>query len=113
MKTLTEGYRYELENLGDKTQPGQVIQFYERRPLFDCQPGQDPVPTEQPSSKVNDGTTNEEVLAVLIDRLQFLNAKLPCKENEVALTHIETALLWLEKRTADRLKRGVEGQDIK
>jgi len=28
----------------------------------------------------------------------------------VALTHIETAQLWLHKRTLDRMARGVEGK---
>lgn len=56
-----------------------------------------------------DGTTNEEVLKVLIDRLQFLNAKLPSRESSLAITKIQEALMWLEKRTADRQVRGVEG----
>jgi len=59
---------------------------------------------------VVNGTTNEEVLAVLIDRLNFLQAKFPCRENAIAITHIETGLLWLNYRTANRVKRGVEGQ---
>ena len=58
---------------------------------------------------VEDGTTNEEVLKVLIDRIQALNAKAACRENATCLTHLETALLWLEKRTRDRMARGVEG----
>ncbi len=51
----------------------------------------------------------EEVLAVLIDRI-FLQGDFPCRENAIATTHLETALLWLEKRTADRKARGVEGK---
>lgn len=61
---------------------------------------------------VVNGTTNEEVLAVLIDRLNFLQSKFPCRENAVAITHIETALLWLNHRTANRVKRGVEGKQV-
>jgi hypothetical protein len=30
-------------------------------------------------------------------------------EGVIALTHLETALLWLQKRTADREEREVEG----
>ena len=30
-------------------------------------------------------------------------------ENAIALTHLEDALMWLQKRTRDRLARGVEG----
>ena len=62
---------------------------------------------------INDGTTNEEVLEVLINRLQVLSAKLPSRETSIAITKLEEALMWLNKRTNDRLKRGVEGTYIK
>ncbi len=69
------------------------------------------------------GITNEALLAVLIDRMRgfqhqrnpdgTFNFKAPgqyaCRENAVALTKMEEALMWLQKRTLDRLKRGVEG----
>lgn len=58
---------------------------------------------------VHEGTTNEEVLACLIDRLGKLQAKFPCRENALAITKLEEALMWLNKRTADRKARGVEG----
>lgn len=116
MKNITPGHLYELANFEKKDEPGQRLQFIDKKPRFeekvlDCEPGKDPVPNRDLVT-VNDGTTNEEVLAVLIDRLGFLQAKFPCKENAVALTHIETALLWLEKRTAGRVARGVEGKAI-
>jgi len=51
-----------------------------------------------------------DVLAAVISRLAFFqDSKFACRENAIALTHIETALLWLEKRTADREARQVEG----
>jgi len=60
------------------------------------------------------GISNEALLAVVIDRLQgFQSGEFSCRENAVALTHIETAMLWLSKRTLDRLARGVEGENIK
>jgi hypothetical protein len=56
------------------------------------------------------GAQIEEVLQAAIGRLQHFQAsKFSCRENAVALTHMETALLWLQKRTADREARGVEG----
>lgn len=56
------------------------------------------------------GVTHEALLAILADRLRsFQTGEFNCKENSVALTHIETAQLWLQKRTNDRLRRGVEG----
>lgn len=99
MKILTPGHRYELANFEGTFSDGQRLQFIEKTLSG---PGE--------LRTVNDGTTNEEVLAVLIDRLNYLQAKFPCRENAVAITHIETGLLWLNKRTADRLVRGVEGQ---
>jgi len=56
------------------------------------------------------GVTQEILLAIVIDRLAAFQAgNFACRENAVALTHIETALLWLEKRTRDRIRRNVEG----
>jgi hypothetical protein len=42
-----------------------------------------------------------------------MQAKFPCRENAIVTTLLEIALLWLEKRTADRKARGVEGKHIK
>lgn len=56
-----------------------------------------------------DGTTNEEVLSALIDRLQYLQSKVPCRENAIVITKLEECLMWLNKRTAERVTRGVEG----
>lgn len=100
MKVITPGHKYELENFENKETPGQTLQFIEKVPGG---PGQDA------SKTVNDGTTNEELLAVLIDRLYFLKKKLPSRETSVAITKSEEALLWLNKRTADRKAREVEG----
>jgi len=56
------------------------------------------------------GITHEALLAILIDRLQgFQKGPFSCRENAIALTHLEEALMWLQKRTRDRLARGVEG----
>lgn len=109
MKTLTPGYKYELENFENKDQPGQVIQFIEKTPA----PRNPDEPETGTLVTVNDGTTNEEVLRVLIDRMNSLQAKFPCRENAIVTTHLETGLLWLEKRTADRKARGVDGKHLK
>lgn len=56
------------------------------------------------------GISDEALFAVLIDRLQgFQRGPYSCRENAVALTHLETALLWLQYRTKARQARGVEG----
>ena len=51
---------------------------------------------------VMNGTTNEEVLAMLIDRMMVLQEKFPCKENAIVITNLEESLMWLEKRTSDQ-----------
>lgn len=41
--------------------------------------------------------------------IEGLNAKFPCRENSIAITKLEEASMWLEKRKKNREKRGVEG----
>ena len=60
------------------------------------------------------GITQEALLAIVIDRLRCFQAgKFACRENAIALTHIETGLLWLQQRTRERIARGVEGTSEK
>ena len=56
------------------------------------------------------GCMNEDLIAMVIDRLEsFQNTPFKCRENALAITKLEEALLWLRKRTMDREARGVEG----
>lgn len=58
------------------------------------------------------GIDNESLLAIVVDRLKgFQTGRLPCRENAIALQHLETALMWLNRRTQARRQRGVEGKD--
>lgn len=57
-----------------------------------------------------DGTTLEEMLRVSIARLQDLNSRFGCRENTIAITKMQEALMWLNERTRDRKERGVEGE---
>lgn len=60
------------------------------------------------------GISNEALIAVVIDRLRSFQAgQYACRENAIALTHCEDALMWLQKRTRDRMARGVEGTNVK
>lgn len=102
MKNITPGHKYELSAF-EGSAP-QVVQFIEKQP---SSPGSTELTT------INDGTTNEEVLAMLIDRLGFLQSKFPCRENAIVITKLEESLMWLNKRTADRVSRNVEGKQIK
>jgi len=56
------------------------------------------------------GIPGEAHLAIEIDRLRcFQEGQYRCRENAIALTHLEEALMWLQRRTIARIKRGVEG----
>lgn len=56
------------------------------------------------------GVMDENLLTILIDRLEgFQSGPYSCEENAEALTSIQYALAVLEKRTAGREARGVEG----
>ena len=119
MKKLTEGHTYELENFENKDVKGQVLQFIHKeqqlKDISELEPHEVLIPSENNFKLVTvaDGTTNEDVLEVLIDRMNYLQSKFPCRENAIVITNLETALMWLEKRTKDRIKRNVEGKNIK
>lgn len=60
------------------------------------------------------GISGEALLVIVIDRLRSFQAgQYACRENAVALTKLEESLMWLQKRTRDRLSRGVEGTNQK
>ena len=99
MKVLTEGHKYELSGF-ENVENTQEIQFIEKKPIEGT--------TELKT--VNDGTTNEEVIEMLIDRMEYLQGKFACKENAIVITNLQESLMWLEKRTSDRKKRNVEGK---
>lgn len=107
MKVITVGHKYELDHFESYGLPGcpvQTLQFIEKMQAV----AGDPTTLQT----INDGTTNEEVLRVLIDRIQYLNGKFPCRENAIVITKLEESLMWLNKRTADRVARSVEGKAV-
>jgi hypothetical protein len=56
------------------------------------------------------GVHNEDLLAMVICRLEhFQRTPYACRENALAITKLEEAMMWLRKRTDARTKRGVEG----
>jgi len=60
------------------------------------------------------GISNEALLAIVEDRLLgFQSGQFACRENAIALTKIQEAMMWLQKRTLDRIRRGVEGTNQK
>ena len=60
------------------------------------------------------GISNEVLLAIVEDRLLgFQSGQYACHENALALTKLQEAMMWLQKRTRDRVSRGVEGTSQK
>lgn len=56
------------------------------------------------------GTTHEVELAILIDRFEgFQKGPYACRENAIVITKLQEALMWMQRRTAARIARGVEG----
>jgi len=51
-----------------------------------------------------------ELIAVAKHMIEYLNKDYPCEENKHTLFHLNEALLRQEERTADRMKRKVEGK---
>lgn len=59
------------------------------------------------------GISGEALLAIVIDRLQcFQVGPFASNENMHALVCLTEGLEWLQKRTKDRLARGVEGTNV-
>ena len=55
------------------------------------------------------GISNECLLAIVEDRLVgFQSGPYACRENAIALTKLQETMMWLQKRTRDRMARGVE-----
>jgi hypothetical protein len=56
------------------------------------------------------GVMNEDLIAMVITRLEhFQKSEFACRENAIAIHELESAMLWLRKRTMGREKRNVEG----
>lgn len=60
------------------------------------------------------GISQEALLAIVEDRLKSFQAgPYACRENAIALTHVQDAMHWLHHRTLERMQRGVEGTSAK
>lgn len=86
MKVIKKGFIYDIENFEDKTET-QRIHFIDKQRSSDGS-----------VSILKDGTTNEELVKVLIDRIYALDEKNPCVENLAAIQKLEEALFWMGKR---------------
>lgn len=56
------------------------------------------------------GLLDTDLLEIVRDRLQgFQSGEFACRENAIALTHLEECLLWMNLRVENRAERGVLG----
>lgn len=56
------------------------------------------------------GTSIENVIDLLVARLEgFQKGPFACRTNALAITNLQQARMWLEERTRERERRGVEG----
>ena len=63
---------------------------------------------EEPDGKPT-GAFVETLIAMVIQRIEFYQSMVPCRENELALMHLDAALAFLNARTQRRIVLGVEG----
>lgn len=60
------------------------------------------------------GILDSDLLEIVRHRLQcFQSGEFSSRENAVALTHIEEALMWMNRRVEDRIERNVLGTNSK
>lgn len=65
-------------------------------------------PRKDPAAQA--GVLDGDLLEIVRDRLKAFQAgEFACRENACALTHIEEALMWMNKRAEDRAERKVLG----
>jgi len=90
---------------GGATRATGILIDWQNGPL-----GQGEMLTAPPESN---GAFVEGVILAAIGRLQFYqtasNKKFACRENALAITKLEEALMWCEERTRGRVERKVEG----
>lgn len=91
---------------------GGVSNFGENRPIFVNDEA------NQIAFKIQKGPIKEaglngcqvdQIIHVAKIIVEGLNKNFPCRENAVVITKLDEALMWLDKRKKDRVKREVEG----
>lgn len=58
------------------------------------------------------GCQVDEIINAAKIILEGLNKNFPCRENAVAITKLDEAMMWLDKRKKDRIARDVEGKSL-
>lgn len=111
----------------DEPGPGGAHHLYDLAPMRDVPPKEGCTRSQEAVSQVLihfqegpiqevgvNGVTQEALLAIVEDRLRcFQEGPFSCVENKNALHHVREALFWLHHRTEARIRRGVEGTNVK
>ena len=90
MDVLDPGHKYIVENYDGDGYQG--LYFLKRI-------GEDYPFNEAPAHK---GTNCQEVIKVLIDRVEYLDKQIPCNENKLIIRNLQSTLWLFEKRAAER-----------
>lgn len=110
-ENLNNVYRY------GEPGPGGAYHDYDIYPAGNC-PGASEVPMAciefqkgpRKSSDARHGVLDTDLLEIVRDRLKAFQAgPYATRENACALTHIEEALMWMNRRVEDRIERQVLG----
>lgn len=97
MKILDVGHKYQLLSLDGEHK--QVLQFVKR---FDPKE-----PSRFPgNTNAYPGTTLQDVIHCLLNRVRYLNNQIPCIENEMIVKNLQECIFLLELRAAKR--HGIE-----
>jgi hypothetical protein len=88
-------HKYRITMTPQVGPPGYFTAFFQNGPIAEAD--------------VN-GISGEALLAIVEDRLKSFQAgPYACRENALALTHLQESMHWLHHRTRERMARGVEG----
>jgi len=120
-KLSTIQKRDKLNTINRVGEPGPGGAYHDYEIYFNCNPGEDDnhrfgvtIIAFQKGHRTNPisrhGVLEADLLEIVRDRLQcFQKGEYSTRENAIALTHIEEALLWMNKRVEDRIERDVLG----
>lgn len=97
MEVINQGHVYKLNN--NKSPGHTILTFFK---------------DEEINGEGFEGTTNQEVLRALIDRIKFLDSQKPHPVNDEIINCLRKAIVLHEQRHLDRLlEKGVEIENLK
>ena len=88
--------------------PDHYIETINNKPVLDIQ-----FQVGGTAATERNGVFIEDLLIVAYAKLNAFNKQLPSRENSIALTKIEEAIMWLHNRKTERELRGVYGAENK